>query len=327
MKTSKNIKSYVPEQDALRGKDAQPARPCREDCAVLLPGTPPQILAYRSAEEIGTWISAFPQKAWASLPGSLANAPHVLLGGQERCAILFGDSFGATGALFAIFLRESAERVARVLLQMGREDFVFPEGLRVAWPHPRRDEEIADLLCELLSYTDRAFSRGRSVGMRTRVLLLAALAGCRITSDTLPDLPEDLSAREMQQLGLLLLCLPLEMRQRDGALRAEKEDEEGYHVTWTSAVWSDTDGEEDRASDLPRVLSLPCFAKYRVKRTERGFCVEIPLESRRTAGHRVPLLQNAIPEERRVLTFTFTRERAALSEDGNVQTDTEKPIG
>lgn len=323
---AKRIKSYVPEQDALRGKDLPPARPCREDCAVLLPGNPPQIVAYRSAEEIGTWISAFPQEAWASLPKAMPKAPRALLSGGNRCALLFGDTFSATGALFAIFLRESAERVARVLLQMGREDFLLPEGICIARPNAKQDEEIGELLRELLSCTDRAFSTGRGVGMRTRALLLAALAGYRIASVTLPDLPEDLSGREMQQIGMLLLCLPLEMRQRDGALRAEKESEEAYCITWRSAIRSDTPERTDEASALPRTILLPCFAKYRVSRTAEGFCIEIPLENRR-AGRRVPLLQNAAPREQRILTLTVTWEREALSEDGNVQTDTEKPIG
>lgn len=304
------IKSYVPERDALRGKNATPARLCLEDCAVLLPREgAPQLLAYRSAEEIEGKLSAFSENEWRFLRERICDAPHLLLCGEECSALVFGEAFVPTGTVLAILLPHRAGTVARALLGMGRSDFLFSPAVSPSRPSPIRDEKAAAHVGELLSITDRALGTGRGVGMRTRCLLLASLAGCKLTADELPVLPDGMSKREIQQIGLLLLCLLLTMRQRDGELMAGENGEDGYHVTWTESPISSHDNANGR--DMPAFLTFPCFSGYRASYTDRGFCIEIPLESR-GRHRRAPLLQSESMERGRTITLQVLRKEIAI---------------
>lgn len=307
------IDSYVPERDSLHKKDERPARLCREDCAVLLfAAEPPRLLAARSAKEKGE-AEAFPFSVDADelafTREALPRHSHLLLRAGEKALLVLGEAYAETETAVLLLLPFPAENVARVLLAMGRSDFLLSPSIRAARPSPKRDERIAEQLRELLSVTDRALSPTARVGMRTRSLLLASLAGCRLTADELPTLPDTFSAQETLRVTTLLLCLLLTLRQRDGALAASEEREIGYRLSWTEREGEEGTDEEDAPQDgaLPAFLTLPCFAAYRAEQSEEGFFVDLPIR-RRTERGRIPILHNREERTRRVIRLRFARE-------------------
>lgn len=306
------IDSYVPERDALRGKDEHPARLCREDCAVLLCTEPPRLLATRAkketdADEAPLLLTSEAELAF--LRKTLPRHPHLLLQAGDKAVLAFGEAYAETETAVLLLLPFPAENVARVLLAMGRSDFLLSPSIRTARPSPKRDEQIAEQLRELLSVTDRALSAGKRVGMRTRSLLLASLAGCRLTADELPTLPDTFSTQETLRVTTLLLCLLLTLRQRDGALAASEEPKIGYRLSWAEREEDGAKDEKEEAQDgaLPAFLTLPCFAAYRAEQSEEGFFVDLPIR-RRTERGRIPILHNSEERARRVIRLRFAKE-------------------
>lgn len=307
MNRNNGTESYVPERDALKGKDARQSRLCREDCVLLVPNER-RILACRSTERADALLASLGEEEWSFLERESGKTPHLLLPREGGSVLVLGEPFAATETVLLLLLQRPAESVARALQAMGRTDFLPSPSVRRARPRRRQDEEIAEELRELLSYTDRALSAGRGVGMRTRCLLLASLAGCRLTADELPVLPDGLSTRDTLRLCILLLGLLLTLRQRDGDLRAE-EEEEGYCILWKANPPDRLAPTEPKDDEPLPLLALPCFSGYRVRESENGFSVEIPMEGGIRRGRRTPLLQSGSGRERYTLTLTVRRRK------------------
>lgn len=307
MNIRNGTESYVPERDAITGKDAHESRLCREDCVLLLPSER-RILACRSAERADALLAALGEEEWRFLERESGKTPHLLLPREGGSVLVLGEPLAATETVLLLLLQRPAESVARALQAMGRTDFLPSPSVRLARPRRRQDEGIAEELRELLSYTDRALSAGRGVGMRTRCLLLASLAGCRLTADELPTLPDGLSTRDTLRLCILLLGLLLTLRRRDGDLRAEEEGE-GYCVSWRANPPDCLAPTEPEGDETLPLLALPCFSGYRVRESENGFSVEIPVEGGIRRGRRTPLLQSGSGRERYTLTLTVGRRR------------------
>lgn len=228
------MNGYVPEGSFFKGKDGRSERLCMEKIAVIDALHGYRVLVRHSFEIDleSDLFSAFgidrDEKSY--FMNALETHRRLLLHGSLGEVLVLGDWLSETGLLLAVALPESRGVLMQALGLMRREDIAispFPAEALQAVAHPI-DDAIGHL-SELFFYLDRIFSTDYTLGLMTRVLLIGAFVGCRVSCEALPVEFPALCAADSARLSAFLLCSLITLRRQNHPVLATAEGNSVLH--------------------------------------------------------------------------------------------------
>lgn len=270
------IKSYVPEAFFLEQKDREHMQIFHETFALVDPANGYRVMAGRGkgirADLPFAPLDDLLRSERDFLERSLASSPHVLLQSGDRAILVFGDLLPASGLLLVLCPTHGASSLRRALLLLQKNDFVCSSAQEKESTTPRQsDAAVYEYLRGIFYDLDRILSPSDSLGIWTRIALIANFAGCAVDVQALPVKAVSITSSEALRLSAFLLCLFLSIRAEATAVSAAGEDaatELSLRVTL-----GDARAHEASKPELP-FLRLPAFRELSLLQRDGDWVLE-----------------------------------------------------
>ena len=266
------LNAYVPESLLTDEKQDRARRVCHEDFLIVDPADGFRVLVSRSRSPMQgkrlDKLFAIPSSEIQFLRNALSKSTRVLLmGGDSRALLVFGDLLRASGILLVLSPHADALAVARLLRHMGRSELAVSPALSQVSPIPHSgDDEVYEQLTELFFYLDRILSQSPRLGLRTKTHLIANFAGCILDDVAVPLDSLTCSSLERDRLIAFLLCAFLSLRTHDRGVSAKTDDGDLPVLRYRVEPISDENGNDTPLLDFP-FLSLPAFRHFAMCQT------------------------------------------------------------
>ncbi len=263
------LNAYVPESLLTDEKQDRARRVCHEDCMIVDPSDNFRILVSRGRTAMQgkrlDKLFAIPSLEMQFLRNALSKNTHVLLmGGDSRALLVFGDLLRASGILLVLSPHADAHAVTRLLHHVGRSDFaISPELSRVSPVPHSGDDEVYEQLTELFFYLDRILSPSPRFGLRTKTHLIANFAGCILDDVAVPLDSLSCPPAESERLIAFLLCSFLSLRTCDHGVSAKTDEADLPVFRYRVEPIADSDEKRIASCDFP-FLSLPAFCRFAI---------------------------------------------------------------
>ena len=222
------IRSYVPESVFFDNKDQSGCRIFHDNCAIINAADKYRLIAARGidipiGEPFFETLSISDEETNCLQKFLQTQEEYILLSCQKSTLIVFSALLQNTGLLLVVQVSYCKKDVQKSINNARRDAFspifhpdniVFPE-------EPKLEEKLA----EIFYYTNRILQPPTTLGLWTRLLLIANFVGCRLEhvslSASFPTLPKN----HQDVLTAFLLCAFLIFRHRTGKNRITSPNE------------------------------------------------------------------------------------------------------
>ena len=283
---SYKLKSYVPEESFLLGKDARFCRAAFEDCFVLDVNSVPTVIAACKEGD----ISGLSMSDTASLLHLFdGNAEPVILSIPRGTLIVYPAwqhlKFG-----LAFLLRGDIKSVEKAYQNAQRYAFSM---IFDADETEEKDAQtsLARKLCTLSFYMEHLFGAKRETNVMAHILMIANLVGCRLHETSLSHTSVTLDELELDRLSAYLCCTFMTMRRYNGRILAtDQKVEKSTHgpLNYGLKIQQSVRGRVARPTpfDLPTSEDVatfsthPDFANYQIKESDGAISLHLPLRQK-----------------------------------------------
>ena len=296
------IRSYVPESVFFDNKDQSGCRIFHDNCAIINAVDNYRLIAARGidipiGEPFFDTLSISDEETDRLQKFLQTQEEYLLLSCQKSTLIVFAALLQNTGLLLVVQVSYCKKDVQKSIENARRDAFspIFHPDNIVFQEEPRLQEKLA----EIFYYTDRILQPPPTLGLWTRLLLIANFVGCRLEhvslSASFPTLPK----KHQDVLTAFLLCAFLIFRHRTGTNRVTSphenvgkvqpipEEDESLFSLYLHHLPIKTSRKKlplDEAelinfeqSPLAFLLSLPCFKSIRQTIQDGKITFEIPV--------------------------------------------------
>ena len=283
---SYKLKSYVPEENFLLGKDARFCRAAFENCFVLDLGSIPTVIAACKEGD----ISGLSMSDMASLLHLFNGNAEPLILSVPRGTLIVYPAWQHLKFGLAFLLRENVQAVEKAYQNAQRYAFsmVFD-----ADETEEKDAQtsLARKLCTLSFYMEHLFGAKRETNALAHILMIANLVGCHLHETSLSHTNVTLDELELDRLSAYLCCTFMTMRRYNGKILAtDQNDEFSTHapLNYGLKIQQSVRGRVARPTpfDLPTSEDVatfsthPAFANYQIKESDGTISLHLPLRQK-----------------------------------------------
>lgn len=283
---SYKLKSYVPEENFLLGKDARFCRAAFENCFVLDLGSIPTVIA---ACKEGN-ITELSMSDMASLLHLFNGNAEPLILSVPRGTLIVYPAWQHLKFGLAFLLRENVQVVEKAYQNAQRYAF------SMFFDADESEEKDAQTslerkLCTLSFYMEHLFGAKRETNVMAHILMIANLVGCRLHETSLSHMNITLDEIELDRLSAYLCCTFMTMRRYNGKILAtDQNDEFSTHASLNYGLKIQQSVRErltmPTAFDLPTSEDVatfsthPAFANYQIKESDGTISLHLPLRQK-----------------------------------------------
>ena len=282
---SYKLKSYVPEENFLLGKDARFCRAAFEDAFVINASKGTVIASIEREHKIELSMSDV-----AALLTLFEGDKEFLTLSHSRGTLLVYPAWQHIGLCLGFLFRESAEEIEKALKNAQRYAFstVFDDD------NINQQLSLKFKLCVLQFYMEHLFGAKRETNATAQILMLANLLGCRLHEMSVSRVNVTLDEHELEKLSAFLACTFMTMRRYNGVVStsdtSEENTEKTTHVvqeyglrvqqSMRKPITKPTQYDVPTASDFASFATHPAFKNYQIEEENGSLCLHLPLHQK-----------------------------------------------